>query len=273
MRWDYEYTLRHSHLVRSPHMWGSHQLICIRENLIMKNSDNQIQSDPDLVTPQVSDRINFPRYWKLLLEINRAPDLVAPRFRDRIIFPACPHTMQLVSYGTFSQTKESRPLQSLCQCHQTKIVMYHEHSSFYLYVLKLVNMSIGRRHSHLVRSPHMWGSHQSDPDLVTPQVSDRINFPRYWKLQSMGVDYNSHASSLCQQVMVLHCTEPSSSDSLNNPCVLDNYWKLTVFDPDLVATPTVQSDPELDRGPRFKLNLLSNQVTRFWGHVITLLAT
>eukprot|EP00116_Pleurobrachia_bachei_P007278 sb/3467540/ len=62
----------------------------------------------------------------------------------------------------------------------------------------------------------------------------------------MGVDYNSHASSLCQQVMVLHCTNivisrditplgprfrgPRFRDRISFP----RYRKLTLFYPDLV---------------------------------------
>ena len=47
-----------------------------------------VQSDPDLVTPDLvtprfSDRINFPRYKKLMAF---DPDLVTPRFSDRKTF-------------------------------------------------------------------------------------------------------------------------------------------------------------------------------------------
>ena len=38
----------------------------------------------DLVTPRFSDRINFPRYRKLMAF---DPDLVTPRFSDRKTFP------------------------------------------------------------------------------------------------------------------------------------------------------------------------------------------
>ena len=53
------------------------------------NIHNVLQSDPDLVTPDLvtprfSDMINFPRYKKLMAF---DPDLVTPRFSDRKIFP------------------------------------------------------------------------------------------------------------------------------------------------------------------------------------------
>eukprot|EP00116_Pleurobrachia_bachei_P010255 sb/3470517/ len=93
------FTWRHSHLVRSPHMGitpgvyvtnlftcspgyieftdlcdkketcGNENRICAvnrqTENIFSISPRQSVQSDPDLVTPRFSDRINFPRYRKL----------------------------------------------------------------------------------------------------------------------------------------------------------------------------------------------------------------
>eukprot|EP00116_Pleurobrachia_bachei_P012008 sb/3472270/ len=61
------------------------------------------------------------------------------------------------------------------------------------------------------------------PDLVTPRLSDRINFPRYRKLTIFDPDLSD--SDLVPPDLVT----PRLSDRINFP----RYRKLTIFDPDL----------------------------------------